>query len=145
MNQGEIQILDVFQKMLVKKRPVVCILAWSVEGFCRVGKRCSAGESWTSLAVSVWPGAPRGIRSCLRGSSYWYFCSSSPCFTCKYPLEQGGDGGLGHKSFQGFTFCFMSVTLKFSSIVLETNILKKQFLVSVDVNNFFSISPALRQ
>lgn len=35
-----------------------------------MGKRCSAGESWTSLAVSVWPGAPRGIRSCLRGSSH---------------------------------------------------------------------------
>lgn len=56
-----------------------------------------------------------------------------------------GDGGLGQKSVQSFTFCFKSVTMKFNSVVLETNTLKKQPLASVDVNNFFSISPALRQ
>lgn len=35
MNPGEIQILDIFQKMLVNKRPVVCILTWSVEIFVK--------------------------------------------------------------------------------------------------------------
>lgn len=116
--------------------------------FCQVGKRCSSGESGTSLTVSVWPGARWGISSCLRGSSHAVIPVSHANIPMSNVLDWGwgmGDGGLGQKSVQSFTFCFKSVTMKFNSVVLETNTLKKQPLASVDVNNFFSISPALRQ
>lgn len=33
-------------------------------------KQCCAGESWTSLTVSVWPEAQWGISSFLRGNSH---------------------------------------------------------------------------
>lgn len=135
----------------------ICSLYFDLicRNFCQVGKRCSADESWTSLTVSVWPGAWWGVSSGLRGNSHAVIGISVaviPVSHANIPVNKVldgvrdvGDGGLGQKSLQSFTFCFKSVTTKSNFVVLGTNILKKQPLTIVDVNNFFSVSPTLRQ